>query len=131
MTVGLLLITHQNFGDVALHTIKTIIGVCPLDTKSLSVPFDANPDEIYQEAVRHIEILDKGEGVLVLTDLFGATPSNIAHRLPETHHVTIVTGLNLSMLMRVVSYPNLSLAELAHKAMSGGQEGVFISSFFD
>lgn len=128
MTVGLLLITHENFGDVALQTIKTILGVCPLDTQSLSVPFDANPDRIFRQAKNIVNELDNGEGVLILTDLYGATPSNIAHRLVEENRVIVVAGLNLSMLMRVLNYPNLSLNELVDKASRGGSEGVVISS---
>jgi len=128
MTVGLLLITHENLGDVMLQTIRTILGVCPLDTKSLSVPFDANPDQLFEYAKQHVENLDRGEGALVLTDLFGATPSNIAHRLVENNRVTVVTGLNLSMLMRVLNYPNLSLEQLVEKAARGGSEGVVVTS---
>ena len=127
MTVGLLLITHENYGDVSLQTIKTILGVCPLDTKSLSVPFDANPDVIYTEAKHCVKMLDRGEGVLILTDLYGATPSNIAHRLIEDGRTVVVSGLNLSMLMRVLNYPNLSLEELVDKAARGGSEGVVVS----
>ncbi|HEY5603788.1 MAG TPA: PTS fructose transporter subunit IIA [Gammaproteobacteria bacterium] len=128
MTVGLLLITHENFGDLSLQIIKTILGVCPLETQSLSVPFDANPDTIFAEAWRYVEMLDHGEGVLILTDLYGATPSNIAHRLVKEGKVAIVTGLNLSMLMRVLNYPNLSLDELVEKAARGGREGVVVTS---
>lgn len=128
MTVGILLITHENYGDVSLQTVKSILGVCPLETKSLSVPFDANPDTVYKEAKLAISLLDHGEGVLILTDLYGSTPSNIAHRLIEEGKTVVVSGLNLSMLMRVLNYPNLSLGELVDKASRGGSEGVVVSS---
>lgn len=127
MTVGVLLLTHENYGDVSLSTIKTILGVCPLETKSLGVPFDANPDEIFVEAKHYVKQLDHGEGVLILTDLYGSTPSNIAHRLIEEGRTVVVSGLNLSMLMRVLNYPNLSLEELVDKASRGGSEGVVVS----
>jgi len=127
MTVGILLVTHENYGDISLQTVKTILGVCPLETKSLSVPFDANPDAIYEEAKHAVKMLDHGEGVLILTDLYGSTPSNIAHRLIEEGRTVVVSGLNLSMLMRVLNYPNLSLEELVDKASRGGSEGVVIS----
>jgi len=128
MTVGLLLIAHENYGDISLQIVKTILGVCPLETKSLAVPFDANPDEIFNEAKHHVKMLDHGEGVLILTDLYGATPSNIAHRLVEESRTVVVAGLNLSMLVRVLNYPNLSLEELVDKATRGGREGVVVSS---
>lgn len=127
MTVGILLVTHENYGNVSLQTVKSILGVCPLETKSLSVPFDANPDTIYEEAKSAVKQLDNGEGVLILTDLYGSTPSNIAHRLIEEGRTVVVSGLNLSMLMRVLNYPNLSLEELVDKASRGGSEGVIVS----
>lgn len=127
MTVGLLLITHENFGDIALHTITSILGVCPLDTKSLSVPFDVNPDQLYEKAKEWAAKLDSGEGVLVLTDIYGATPSNIAHRLTEVQGICVVSGMNLPMLMRVLNNPNLPLVELADKATSGGHNGILNS----
>ncbi|MGD8559329.1 MAG: PTS fructose transporter subunit IIA [Gammaproteobacteria bacterium] len=127
MTVGLLLITHENYGDVSLQTVKTILGVCPLETRSMGVPFDANPDEIYADAKRYVKMLDHGEGVLILTDLYGSTPSNIAQRLVEDGRAAVVTGLNLSMLVRVLNYPNLSLRQLTDKASRGGGEGVVVS----
>lgn len=127
MTVGILLITHENYGNVSLQTVKSILGVCPLETKSLSVPFDANPDAVYEEAKSAVKLLDNGEGVLILTDLYGSTPSNIAHRLIEEGRTVVVSGLNLSMLMRVLNYPNLSLEELVDKASRGGSEGVIVS----
>lgn len=127
MTVGILLLTHENYGDVSLQTVKSILGVCPLETKSLGVPFDANPDEIFVEAKHYVKLLDHGGGVLILTDLYGSTPSNIAHRLIEEGRTVVVSGLNLSMLMRVLNYPNLSLEELVDKASRGGSEGVVVS----
>ena len=127
MTVGILLLTHENYGDVSLQTVKTILGVCPLETKTLGVPFDANPDAVFEDAKHAVKMLDHGEGVLILTDLYGSTPSNIAHRLIEEGRTVVVSGLNLSMLMRVLNYPNLSLDELVDKASRGGSEGVVIS----
>ncbi|MBW3546289.1 MAG: hypothetical protein KY428_11955, partial [Bacteroidetes bacterium] len=64
---------------------------------------------------------DSGDGVLVLTDAFGSTPSNIAMRLSRQSGVTVVSGLNLPMLLRVMNYPQLSLEELQiNNALPGG-----------
>ena len=70
--------------------------------------------------------LDTGDGVLVLTDVCGATPSNIACRLVSLGRVMVVSGLNLPMLMRILNYPNLSLEELAERAVSGGRQGIML-----
>ena len=127
MTVGVLIITHEDFGDAVLRNTEHILGMCPLKTKTLSIPFNADPDEMLAEARELVQSLDDNEGVLVLTDLYGATPSNIAHRLVQLEEVRIVTGVNMPMIMRVMNYPNLAIDDLVDKAISGGQEGVFIN----
>jgi len=125
VTVSVLLITHENIGEILLQTVRRVLEVCPLQTRCLPVPFDSDPDEIQQEAAQLIRSLDKGDGVLILTDLFGATPSNIAHRLSEAGKVMVVTGINLPMLIKVMNYPNLNLEQLVGVAVEGGQSGVF------
>ena len=62
-----------------------------------------------------------------MTDLFGSTPSNIAHRLSEKNNVSVVTGINLSMLIRVLNDPRLNLEEMTKKACSGGIDGIKIN----
>ena len=68
--------------------------------------------------------IDQGDGTLILTDMYGSTPSNIACDTSERHDIRIVSGLNLPMLIRVLNYPHLSLNELEQKAITGGQDGV-------
>jgi len=128
MTVGVLLVTHDHIGDAMIHATSVILGVCPLEIKTLHIPFDdVDPDQLLNEADKLVRMMDKGKGVLVLTDMFGATPSNIAHRLVDDKHVKVVTGLNLPMLMRVMNYPSLDINELVDKAIAGGREGVIIN----
>jgi PTS system ascorbate-specific IIA component len=85
---------------------------------------DCDPTELLQEAHTQIATLDTGGGVLVLTDLYGATPCNIAARLLANPKIRVVSGMNLPMLIRVLNYPDLSLDALADKAVSGGRDGV-------
>ena len=74
-----------------------------------------------------INALDKGDGVLILTDMYGSTPSNIAHRLSQPGKVMVVTGLNLPMMIKVMNYPNLNLTELVDVAVEGGKNGVLFN----
>lgn len=127
MTVGVLIITHDKFGDTILLNTEHILGMCPLKTKTLSIEFNADPDEKLDDARALVQSLDEGDGVLVMTDLYGATPSNIAHRMVQNENIMIVTGVNMPMVMRVMNYPNLTLDQLVDKAISGGQEGIFIN----
>jgi PTS system mannose-specific IIA component len=126
MSVGLLIISHDGIGPALLGTATFMLGNCPLQAKLLTASRDCDPDELTAEANEEIKSLDEGDGVLVLTDLYGSTPSNIAGRLSELNKVRTVTGLNLSMLIRVLNYPELNLEELADKAYSGAHDGIKI-----
>lgn len=124
MTVGLLIVTHDRIGRQLLDTATRMMGICPLATRTVSVSGDCNPDATLLEARSLIAELEQGDGVLVLTDMYGSTPSNIAARLLDSDDVRVVAGVNLPMLVRVLNYPRLTLDELAAKAISGGRDGV-------
>jgi PTS system ascorbate-specific IIA component len=123
--VGLLLITHNQIGSVLLEAASNMIGMCPLMVDVLAVPADCDPDAMVRRGLRLVDELDSGEGVLILTDIYGSTPSNIAARLADNRRVLAVSGVNLPMLVRVMNYPRLTVAELAAKAESGGRDGIF------
>jgi len=124
VNVGILLITHDNIGAVLLRTAIEVLGICPLSTSTLAAPSDCDPESTLADARQAAQALDSGDGVLVLTDLYGATPSNIACRLHRSHEMRVVSGVNLPMLIRVLNYPDLDLEELQHKAVSGGRDGI-------
>ena len=124
MSVGMLLITHGQVGRALVDTAASTLGFCPLDTAVLSIAPDSDPDLLDEKARYLAKQLDDGDGVLVLTDIYGSTPANIACRLLQAHRVGVVTGVNLPMMIRLFNYPGLSLDELAKKAVSGGQDGI-------
>ncbi len=123
MSVGLLIITHGTVGQALYEAATSVLGSSPIRTQFVAMQFDYNRDDMVIEVRQKIHELDTNAGVLILTDLYGATPSNIAC-LIEEQNVAIVSGVNLPMLIRVLNYPNLSLAELIDKAISGGTEGI-------
>lgn len=127
MTIGILLITHSGVGQAFIDTLMNTFTPLPLNIKELSVDSSSYPDVdlMIEQACCLTHELDQGDGVLVLTDMIGSTPSNIAQRIiTHGHHVRVITGVNLPMLFRILNYPNLSLNSLAEKARSGGQEGI-------
>ncbi|MDP1708951.1 MAG: PTS fructose transporter subunit IIA [Gammaproteobacteria bacterium] len=124
MTIGLLIITHNHIGDDLIATATAMLGLCPLSTEALAVTQNADPEGTLRKARQSVETLDQGNGVLVLTDIYGSTPSNIACQLIEGDRVQVVSGVNLPMLIRILNYPQLSLSELTEKALSGGRDGV-------
>ena len=128
MTIGVLLITHNQVGHSLLETATNMLGICPLETEVIPVMPDSDPDAVLAEAEMLCARLDKGQGVLVLTDIYGSTPSNISTRLADRAPVEVVSGINLPMLVRVLNYHRLSLSELTHKAISGGRDGILALS---
>ncbi|WP_455217452.1 PTS sugar transporter subunit IIA [Kaarinaea lacus] len=126
MTIGVLIVSHGTLGQAMLDISVKTLDVCPLATRVLNVSFECDPDLIARNAEDMAKELDSGDGVLILTDLCGATPSNIACRLVRHHRAMVVAGLNLPMLMRVLNYPNLTLEEMAERAIDGGRQGIML-----
>ena len=124
MSVAVLLITHNRIGAELLDTASRMLGRCPLPAAALAVSELDEPEGLIREAASAIVDIDQGAGVLVLTDLFGSTPSNVANALKDRGNVRVLTGVNLPMLVRALNYPGLDLAALAEKAVSGGRDGV-------
>ena len=115
-SVGLLLVTHGKMGHYLLDTLHDMIGELPLAADVLEVRRVQDPNVLLRQGARMIERLDGGKGVLLLTDAFGSTPSNIATRLQQKGRTVIVAGINLPMLVRIFNYPNLDLAGMAAAA---------------
>jgi len=126
MTIGVLLVSHEPLGHVMLDISVQALSICPLATRVLGVSLDDDPETLAARAEKMVVELNSGDGVLVLTDLCGATPSNIARPLARFNDVMVVAGLNLSMLIRVLNYPELSLTEMAERAVDGGRQGVML-----
>lgn len=125
MSVGILLITHNHLGADLIETAQGMLSETPLAIANLPVSPASDPDEVLVHANELCSRLDTGDGILVLTDMFGSTPSNIACRLCDgPHEIRILAGLNLPMLIRILNYPTLDLDALKEKALSGGHDGV-------
>ena len=120
--VGILLVTHNGLGDSLLDCVRHVTGSVPAHLMSLSVMADDDPQKKEDEARALVKLLDRGNGVLLLTDIYGATPSNIARKLCQPGHIEGVAGVNLPMLLRVACAPNLSLAVCAQRALQGGRD---------
>jgi PTS system mannose-specific IIA component len=128
MKTGLLLITHGNIGRDMLDTVTDILGNCPLPAEAIAVHPSDDPELLFEAASRLASELDQGDGVLVLTDLFGSTPSNIATRLTNTHNLRVISGANIPMLLRIFNYPDLAMEALCEKATNGAHNGIIIST---
>ncbi|MBT7953526.1 MAG: PTS fructose transporter subunit IIA [Gammaproteobacteria bacterium] len=124
MSVGILILSHSGVGSSLLGTAMHMITDSSMNSKLLTVERDCDPDKLIEHTKLLIEELDTGGGVLMLADLYGSTPCNIAKACAKADNVSAVAGLNLSMLIKIMNYPELGLAELVDKAISGGKEGI-------
>lgn len=127
MSVGLLLVAHGDMGAELIRVARSLLGELPLAIEAVSMPNDCDSGAALELARQLVAQLDQGDGVLILTDLYGATPSNICGRLETLgDHTRRVSGLNLPMLVRVFNYADQPLAELAQTALSGGRSGIVV-----
>ena len=137
MSVSILIISDGDIGASLISTAKQMIGHSTLKIKALNANIDldtnieATLDELYTQASSLVKEIDQGDGVLVLTDLFGSTPSNIARRLYDKNNISIVTGVNLSMIICILNSPDLNLEAITERACSGGIDGIKIREFHD
>ena len=127
MSVGILLLTHEGLGAATLAVADRLLRQLPLRAEAFEVPFAADPDALLPEASAALRRVDGGDGVLLLTDLYGATPANLAARLARLGTpARRVAGLSLPMLLRVMNYPDCDLDELQRVAAAGARNGTLL-----
>jgi mannose PTS system EIIA component len=122
--VGILIVGHGAFGNALLHCCTHVLGQRPTQIAELPVAIHDDPENVLPRARALLAQIDGGDGVLVLTDVLGATPSNIAARLLVPGRIEGVAGVSLPMLIRALTYRREPLATVVEKAVSGGCEGV-------
>jgi PTS system ascorbate-specific IIA component len=122
--IGILLMTHGTLGESLLHCASHILGSRPPQLAQIGVTPHDDPQRILPLAIRLSRSVDSGQGIVVMTDIFGGTPSNVASRLLLPGRIEGVAGVNLPMLIRALTYRHESLAVVLEKALSGGAEGV-------
>ena len=127
MNVGILLVTHEQIGRQLVATAEAIFCRDIASVACVSVPANIIPQQLarYADQIRDTMIeQDSGEGVLVLTDVCGATPDNLARCFAKQGNARVVSGVNLPMLLRVLNYSRQPLQQLCDTAVSGGKSGI-------
>ncbi|WP_305804355.1 PTS fructose IIA subunit family protein [Stenotrophomonas sp. YIM B06876] len=127
MTCGILLVTHPGIGPSLLSVATRLLRQLPLKTEAFEVPFDADLEVLLPLASAALRRVDSGEGVMILTDLYGASPSNLAGALARLGTpVRRVSALSLPMLLRVMNYPEQGLDQLPATAAAGTRNGAIV-----
>jgi PTS system mannose-specific IIA component len=122
--IGLLIVAHGTLGESLIHCASHVMGKRPLYLRQLGVTIHDDPEALLPQGRDLVRFLDQGQGVLVMTDIFGATPSNIACRLLEPGRIEGISGINLPMLIKTLSHRDASMNELIEKSLVGASEGV-------
>ena len=122
--VGILIIAHGTLAESLIHCASHVLNKRPARLKQLGVTAQDDPLLLLPQARALVKELDDGSGVLILSDMYGGSPSNIAAKLLIPGRVEGVAGVNLPMLIRALTYREKPLATVITKAVSGGCEGV-------
>lgn len=122
--IGILLITHGSYGEALVQNACHVLNKRPLLLNQLGVAAQDDPLDLLPLARDLVNLVDGGNGVLILTDIFGATPSNLTMKLLEPGRVEGAAGVNLPMLLRAITYREKGMEAMLTKAISGARDGV-------
>jgi PTS system ascorbate-specific IIA component len=122
--IGILVITHGTLGDSLIQCASHVLNKRPPRLKHLGLTAQGDPALLLDQAHALVAELDGDGGVLILTDMYGGTPCNVASKLVAPNKVEAVAGVSLPMLIRVLTYRDRDLQTIVTKAISGGCEGV-------
>ncbi|HZV55953.1 MAG TPA: PTS fructose transporter subunit IIA [Rhodocyclaceae bacterium] len=122
--IGLFLITHSTYGESLIQCACHVLNTRPPQIAQIGIAAQDDPLDALPLARRMLELVDGGEGVLVMTDVFGATPANIAIKLLKPGRIEGIAGVNLPMLLRALTYRDKGMETLITRAIAGGRDGV-------
>jgi PTS system ascorbate-specific IIA component len=123
--IALLIVAHGNLGDSLIQCATYVLGRRPEALENLDLSSCREPAEMLAQAQARLDEVDRGDGVLILTDVYGATPCNTVCKLLNTRQVEAIAGVNLPMLLKSLTYRDQGMAVLLEKAVAGGQAGIF------
>jgi PTS system ascorbate-specific IIA component len=122
--IGLFLITHTSYGESLIQCACHVLNRRPPQIVQLGVAAQDDPLDVLPLAQNLLQLVDSGEGVLVMTDIYGATPANIAMKLLEPGRIEGIAGVNLPMLLRALTYRDKDMDTLLARATTGGRDGI-------
>jgi len=127
--IGIVIATHNQLGDALIDTAEFIMGKRPETTVSVSMNLHENVDKLREKMVKGIKMVDQNAGVLILTDMFGGTPSNLSYSFLEEGRVEVISGVNLPMLIKALdSRAKTELSQLAKELEAFGKKSISLAS---
>ncbi len=122
--IGLLLITHDTLGEALIQCASHVLNKRPDQILQLGVAAGDDPNDLLPLARQLLKLVDTGEGALVITDIYGASPANLAAKLLQPGRIEGLAGANLPMLLRAINYRDKDMETLLARATGGGRDGV-------
>jgi len=122
--IGILVIAHETLAESLLTAVTHVLGARPARAETIAVAATDDSSELLPAAREIVQKLDSGDGVLVFSDIYGATPCNLAGKLRVPGRIEVIAGVNLPMLVRAFTYREKGMETMIKKAISGGCEGV-------
>ena len=122
--IGILIIAHGGLGESLIHCVTHVLGKQPPQLAHFSVGTNDDPSDLLPQAQQLMSTLNTGSGVLILSDMYGASPCNLVAKLLAPGTIEGVAGVNLPMLVRVLNYRDKPIKTCLEKAVSGGRDGV-------
>jgi PTS system ascorbate-specific IIA component len=122
--IGLFLVTHSSYGESLIQCVCHVLNHRPRQIVQLGVSAQDDPQDALPLAREMLKLVDSGAGVLILTDIYGATPANVALKLLVPGRIEGIAGVNLPMLLRALTYREKGMKTLLTKAIGGGRDGV-------
>ncbi len=127
--IGIVIVTHSGLGAAFIEASEFIIGDKPEATVSVSIDINENADKLRGKIAAGIKKVSSKEGVLILTDMFGGTPSNLSYSFLEEGHVEVISGVNLPILIKAINTrKKMELGELATTLESFGKKSISLAS---
>lgn len=127
--IGILIVTHGQLGSALIDTAQFILGTKPETVEALTIDLAENAQDLRNKISEGIKRVNQKEGVLILTDMFGGTPSNLSYSFLEEGRVEVISGVNLPILIKAVNSRNsMPLAELAVCLEGFGKKSISLAS---
>ena len=127
--IGIVIVTHARLGESLIEAAEFIIGDRPEGLVAVSIDLAQDVDKLRDKVAAGIKQVDKNDGVLILTDMFGGTPSNLSYSFLEEGRIEVLSGVNLPVLIEAaMSRSKLGLAELAARLEAQGKKSITLAS---
>lgn len=127
--IGIVVVTHSRLGEALLEAAEFVLGSRPTEAVSVSIDLNQNVDRLREKVAAAIKKVNQDQGILILTDMFGGTPSNISYSFLEEGRIEVLSGVNLPILVQALDYrANLSIGELAASVETFGRKSITLAS---